>query len=213
MSSNSIYYVYRITNIVLRKHYYGKRKTSIAPILDLGVNYFSSSHDKEFIKDQKTNPQNYRYKIIRVFNTNESALLLEIKLHKRFNVGKNKSFYNMSNQTSTRFDSCRHLKKHSSKTRKLLSEQRLGSLNHAFGTKWWNNGVVLKRSSTCPGEGFVLGRMPDSDSTKVKKSLSHSGERNGSYKKTCWNNGIVCIRSSTCPGEGFVLGMLPRIKD
>ena len=53
------YYVYRITNTVLNKHYYGYRSCKIDPKEDLGKKYFSSSRDKEFIKDQKQNPLNY----------------------------------------------------------------------------------------------------------------------------------------------------------
>ncbi len=49
------HYVYRITNTVLRKHYYGSRTSKIRPNLDLGVIYFSSSTDKNFLKDQKLN--------------------------------------------------------------------------------------------------------------------------------------------------------------
>ena len=66
MSSTSIYgacpnttigpfhYLYRITNLVENKHYYGIRtsKTTL-PQYDLGIKYFSSSKDKEFKKDQK----------------------------------------------------------------------------------------------------------------------------------------------------------------
>ena len=44
------YYVYRITNVVEKKHYYGKRKTKKFPKNDLGYSYLSSSTDKEFIK-------------------------------------------------------------------------------------------------------------------------------------------------------------------
>ena len=44
------YYVYRITNKLLNKHYYGSRGSKIEPKLDLGIKYFSSSTDKNFIK-------------------------------------------------------------------------------------------------------------------------------------------------------------------
>ena len=46
------HYVYRITNTTLNKHYYGSRTSQIEPAKDLGHKYFSSSFDKEFIKDQ-----------------------------------------------------------------------------------------------------------------------------------------------------------------
>ena len=98
------HYVYRITNKVENKHYYGCRTTKLEPKDDLGSKYFSSSKDKSFIKDQKENPNNYKYKIIKIFSTREEAIELEIKLHKKFNVGLNDSFYNKVKQKSTGFD-------------------------------------------------------------------------------------------------------------
>lgn len=98
------YYVYRITNIVERKHYYGKRKTKKNPKNDLGYSYLSSSTNKEFIEDQKSNKSNYKYKIVKVYNNPEEASKLEIRLHNKFNVGVNPNFYNKVKQTSIKFD-------------------------------------------------------------------------------------------------------------
>lgn len=97
------HYVYRITNMIENKHYYGVR-TSKNPNLDLGIKYFSSSKDKDFIQDQKENTQNYKYKIIKIFDNRNEALNLEIKLHNKFDVGVNESFYNRAKQTSALFD-------------------------------------------------------------------------------------------------------------
>jgi hypothetical protein len=105
MNKNPIYhYVYRITNIKTKKHYYGSRSCKCYPSLDLGIVYFSSSLDKSFRKDQKVNFKNYKYKIIKVCSTKKEALALEVRLHSMFNVGKNPSFYNRAKQTSTKFD-------------------------------------------------------------------------------------------------------------
>ncbi len=98
------HYVYRITNIADNKHYYGTRTTNVKPIEDIGIQYFSSSFDKKFIQDQKNNPLNYKYKVVRIFNSRKKALELEIKLHQKFEVSINESFYNRSKQTSTGFD-------------------------------------------------------------------------------------------------------------
>lgn len=98
------HYVYRITHITLNKHYYGCRSTKHTPKEDLGVRYFSSSKDKEFINDQCENPNDYRYKIIRICNTRKEAIKLEIKLHNKFDVGINESFYNRVKQSSNKFD-------------------------------------------------------------------------------------------------------------
>ena len=102
--TNKYHYVYRITNIQEKKHYYGVRSSKIEPKLDLGIKYFSSSKDKEFIKDQKENKSIFKYKIIKQFDSGEEAVNLEIKLHSKFNVGVNESFYNKSKQTSLGWD-------------------------------------------------------------------------------------------------------------
>lgn len=97
------YYIYRITNIVEKKHYYGYRGTNIKPKDDLGKKYFSSSTDKKFINLQKTNPEQFKYKIIKVFTEKKDAILMEVKLHKMFDVKSHPSFYNLSNQLSLGF--------------------------------------------------------------------------------------------------------------
>ena len=58
---------YRITNIKERMYYYGVHSCDCLPEEEIGLTYFSSSKNKEFIKDQKENPQNYKYKIIKIF--------------------------------------------------------------------------------------------------------------------------------------------------
>ena len=98
------HYVYRITNTKLHRHYYGTRSSIIEPHLDLGHEYFSTSSDVEFKEDQNVNPQNYKYVVVRVFETRTEALQLEIDLHSRFDVKNHPSFYNVANQTSTGFD-------------------------------------------------------------------------------------------------------------
>jgi hypothetical protein len=97
------HYVYRITNKLKRKHYYGVRGSTY-PAHDLGVKYFSSSKDKDFIKDQKENPQDYRYKIVRIFENRKDAIFLEYTLHNKFDVAINESFYNKCKQTLNGFD-------------------------------------------------------------------------------------------------------------
>lgn len=99
------HYTYRITNIKNGRHYYGTRTSKLnIPTEDIGINYFSSSSDKDFMNDQKINPQNYKYKVILIFDTRKQAIQSEIKLHNKFNVGANPRFYNKCKQTSTGFD-------------------------------------------------------------------------------------------------------------
>jgi hypothetical protein len=108
MSSKAIYFcVYRITNILTGKHYYGYKSSSIHPSKVIGIKYFSSltgKDGKEFILDQKTNPRNYKYKIVKIFDNKTDAMALEVKLHAKFDVKRHPKFYNKSNQTSVGFD-------------------------------------------------------------------------------------------------------------
>lgn len=93
------HYTYRITNIELKKHYYGCRTSKVEPKLDLGIIYFSSSTDKVFIKDQRENNQNYKYKIVKIFDTRKDAELFETILHEKFQVQIHESFYNKAKNT------------------------------------------------------------------------------------------------------------------
>lgn len=108
MTSKPIYFcVYRITNLVENKHYYGYKSSNKHPSEVIGISYFGSPSGKTnmwIIKDQKENPQNYKYKIVQMFKTKNEALAREIKLHNKFDVGVNKNFYNETKQTSTGFD-------------------------------------------------------------------------------------------------------------
>lgn len=98
------HYTYRITNIKDRMYYYGVHSCDCSPKEDIGVKYFSSSNKKEFIKEQKENPQDYKYKVLKIFSTRKEAVEHEIFLHKKFNVKIHEQFYNNANQTSTGFD-------------------------------------------------------------------------------------------------------------
>lgn len=118
------HYVYRITNVKLNKHYYGKRSSSKPPKQDLGVVYFSSSRDKEFKKDQQLNPTHYKYKVILETKSSDRALKYEIRLHNKFNVGVNPNFYNKAKQTATGFST--YGTKATEKTRKKLSKALTG---------------------------------------------------------------------------------------
>ena len=73
-------------------HYYGVRSCTCEPVDDLGRKYFSSSTNKEFIKDQKEHPEDYKYKIIKVFDNRKDAEYYEKFLHEKFNVAENDHF-------------------------------------------------------------------------------------------------------------------------
>lgn len=124
MKTYNYYYVYRISNIITGMHYYGDRACNCHPKEDLGISYFSSYTNKLFEVDQKNNPNHYKYKIIKIFETQRSdAKLLESFLHKKFDVKNHPLFINRANQTSKKFDTTGRKYKHKESTKKLISKK------------------------------------------------------------------------------------------
>ena len=97
------HYVYQIIELNTNKKYIGSRSSNILPSFDIGNKYFSSSRDKEFLKNQKENPSNYKYEVLSIFESREDALTEEVRLHALYNVGINEEFINRAKQTATKF--------------------------------------------------------------------------------------------------------------
>jgi len=194
------HYTYRITNIILNKHYYGASTSkNCLPIKDLGIKYFSSSLNKEFINDQKENPQNYKYKIIKISNTRKEAMELEIKLHNKFDVGINDSFYNRAKASSTGFDRS-GVKTGNIHTKEFLERCHLnfgdtsGKRNSMYGTsrkgkenpfynKKHSDETILKMSKTKNEEIVINGKT----TTRAKISGEKCSITKNSKK---WKNTI-----------------------
>lgn len=189
MKNYKYYYVYRITNKVHNKHYYGYRSSNSIPSLDIGIKYFSSSKDKDFIKDQIKNPQDYKYVVVCVFDNREDAHNLEIKLHAKFNVGSNTSFYNRANATSSKFSITgtslsEETKKKMSESRKgrIVSQETRDKISTANkGTKHdYNFKEAIKKRMQ--GNTNRMGKKHNKAS-KLKISKSIKG-------KSAWNKGL-----------------------
>lgn len=102
--ANKNHYTYMITEIKTGRKYIGVRSTSNKPEYDLGVEYFSSSLDSDFIFEQKHNPSNYKYEILGIFDTRFEAINHEIELHNIHDVGNSSEYINFSNSKSSNFD-------------------------------------------------------------------------------------------------------------
>lgn len=169
------HYVYRITNVKLNKHYYGVRSSLDLPHKDLGIKYFSSSTDLEFINDQKINPIHYKYIIVSTFNSREEALLFEIKLHAKFDVAKNSNFYNKSKQTSKSWDTSgtfhssetKHKMKMWHSTRKPMSDEQKIKISKS------NTGKKLSKEHI---DKLKEAKKNISEDTRKKLSESHRGQ-------------------------------------
>lgn len=186
VNDKKYHYTYRITNIKDRMYYYGVHSCDCHPKEEIGIKYFSSSKNKDFIKYQKENPQYYKYKIIKIFKTRREAIEHEIFLHNKFNVGVNNKFYNKSMQTSIRFDTSgrtsvkdkdgntflvnvdnpRFLSGELVSTNKGRSKDHSGSKNPNYG-KTTPQETRDKISYTLKNNGYT-----DSAETRLKKSIS-----------------------------------------
>ena len=167
------HYTYRITNKIENKHYYGVRSCNCLPKEDIGFKYFSTSKNKAFKDDIKENPQNYKYKVVKIFGARKEALAHEIFLHSKFEVGKNPKFYNGAKQTSTGFD--RSGAKLSSETKILLSNKHTGKI---LSEEHKNN-----IGKSCSGELNGMYGKQQSEQTKSKISRALKG-------KAAWNKGL-----------------------
>ncbi len=179
------HYTYRITNIKDRMYYYGVHSCDCLPKEDIGVKYFSSSKNK-FVKDQKENPQDYKYKVLKVFSTRLEAVEHEIFLHKKFNVKTHKSFYNGANQTSTKFDTSGTTYSHTEEAKEKIRKYRK--------TYTYSEEAKEKMSLSLSGRVFseehieklkisAKNKPPVTPETKQKMSIAKTGENHNLFGK------------------------------
>lgn len=157
------HYVYKIEHKISKKKYIGARSCNKEPILDL-LKYQSSSSDKEFKNELKTNPNMFDFEVLDIFNNRDDAVRLEILLHNVFDVVINKRFYNKAKQTSTGFST-------------LGVTWSAGEKNGMFGVRRFgeDNPMFGKR-----GEKNPIFGIPKSD--EHRKKLSESSKRDDEYK-------------------------------
>jgi len=172
------YYTYWITNIKTGQGYIGKRKSNRAPENDLSIKYFSSSSVKEFINDQKVNPNDYKYKILQTFDSPKELIDHEIELHEKYDVAKNPMFYNKAKQTSSGFDTTGTTYTPEAKAKRSAASKKYwaDSINRA------KQSAVLKKALSTPEakanqSAAVLKQLQDLEykdrrSASIKKSRS-----------------------------------------
>lgn len=180
------HYVYRITNIINNKHYYGKRSCKIEPKFDLGKKYFSSSTDAQFKEDQLINPNHYKYKIVQKFNFVEEALQREIKLHNIFDVAKNDNFYNKAKQTSLGFD-----------TTGVTPKRRAPNPNAGIG----RGAPGIKKTAAHIAKIVAANSGKSlSEERKYKIAVAHTGKKQSNERKQQHSYSISGIKNSKFSG-------------
>tara|TARA_R110002095_G_scaffold202602_2_gene184294 strand:- start:472 stop:1332 length:861 start_codon:yes stop_codon:yes gene_type:complete len=99
------HYTYQITDLETGMIYIGSRTCrGIEPNMDIGLKYFSSSSNKDFINNQKENKTRYKYDVLKIFNSREEAYLEESILHETYDVGINPLYYNLSKYSFGKID-------------------------------------------------------------------------------------------------------------
>ena len=114
-----------------------------------------------------------------------------------------------------------HNEKRMMKMREHWVSEEYRQKQHNIQSKliYWNNGEVNKRSETCPGEGWIRGRLSYGEEYKKQRSIkqkevgsrkefkeNHSRKMKGRH---WFNNGEKELNTRTCP-EGFVPGRLNK---
>jgi hypothetical protein len=61
--------------------------------------------------------------------------------------------------------------------------------------KWWNNGVVNKRSNECPGSGYNPGRVNFTRKPHTQETLEKIKDTKSRNKQVPWNKGKKGIYS------------------
>lgn len=163
-SQQKYHYVYRITNIIEKKYYYGCRSSKVEPKFDLGFKYFSSSTNKEFIKEQKENRSIFKYKIVKIFETRKEAEIFETYLHEKFQVQIHDSFYNKAKNTLMGF---------SVEGRKQTEEHKINNKKHIKG-KTYEERYGEERAKELK-EKLKEAKKNISEDTKMKISISKTG--------------------------------------
>jgi hypothetical protein len=212
MSSTSIYhYAYRISNRLTGMHYYGVRSSKGHPKLDLGVKYFSSLTGvigKTFKTEQRNNPENYKYKVIKICSSRELAVKFEIRLHSKFNVKKHPKFLNRSNQTTEGFDAFGNA--HSEEAKNKMRVAAKSRPEQSEETK-------KKRSNSLTGK-------PKSEEHRRNLIKSQIGKKRPAYSETARLNmaraqvdetiyKFVNRDGSEFVGTGYDLGKLYKLQN
>jgi len=159
---NRFYYIYRITNIDNGTYYYGSRVSATIPQFDLGIKYFSSSDTKLSILENKNN---YKFKVVKIFNNNGDKILYESFLHNYFDVTKSDKFWNKSNQTPFGFDTTG------------VEAWNLGLNKH--NTKSIQNGINKMVGTRKKNDSYKSGKLKEIETRKKK-----DGDGLSSYEKT-----------------------------
>lgn len=135
------YYVYKITNLSNNMYYIGSRQSKCDPKDDLGVKYFSSSSNKNFINEQKQNPNKFKYEILSRHNSRIEAFDEEIRVQNELDCLEDELCYNKS-INHLQFTNYNKSFKHTKESKEKMSKSRKKYLKtHTM----WNKGYKYSK--------------------------------------------------------------------
>lgn len=170
------YYVYRITchhPQAGAKYYYGSRTLTRAPEDDTA--YWSSSRRLRASR-QRLGAAWFTKKIIARYQSLEKALAKEIDLHTRFDVKTHPLFFNLANQTSTRFTTAGKGRIVSQATREKIARALKGVAKSAETRANMARAIPSRRGvSMETRQKMSQAKRAMSDETRAKMSHTHLG--------------------------------------
>ena len=176
-------YTYLIGWSKLDKWYYGCQYGKKANPENLWNTYFTSSKSVKLFRKKHGDPDIIQ--IRKIFLTKDETILWEHNVLLRLKVVSSERWLNKTDNKCIDGSKSAGM---SDEARKRLSvlktgvplakETSLKMSSSQTGMKNWNNGIITKRSKTCPGEGFVLGTLyKQSEEQKRQNSIRNTGKK------------------------------------
>ncbi len=162
------FYIYKVTDKETKEFYIGSQCRG----LTIGVNYFTSSRNKEFRNKFKSNPNQFEIKIIGVFADSEACVLQEnifiknniknpLCLNKAWYIGKNRQFSAVGLKTMLgKHHSLEAKKKMSYIAKNRTAETRKRLSDSHKGQKAWNKGKPFSMESRKKMSEAHIGQIP-----------------------------------------------------
>lgn len=165
-------YVYKISTtnpIDERKYYIGVRSCNCLPEKDIGY-WSSSKYLKEAIDE--IGLENFFKEILSVWETREKAVEEEIRLHKKFDVGKNNEYFNKSRQRSVGFDWDATGHKFSESFKQKIKRRQTGKNNSFYGKHHSEESIKKIREKTTGTNNHFFGKSHSEETRKIISAKS-----------------------------------------
>lgn len=157
-------------------YYIGSRQSKCDPLDDLGVKYFSGSSNKNFIIEQKQNPNDFKYEVLSTHDSRMEAYVEEARIQRELDVLNDELCYNKSINHEL-FTTYNRTFKLTRETKKKMSDAR----KEYFKThEAWNKGYKYpeefgeKVSESLKGNPKLRIRLGKKHSVEAKEKISES---------------------------------------